>query len=41
MTENLAVKAKKKLAKIYVVGAVIFSAILALLVLLSKINLTD
>jgi hypothetical protein len=41
MTKNLAVKAKNKLAKVYVVGAVVFSAILVLVVVLSKINLTD
>jgi hypothetical protein len=41
MTKNLAVKAKSKLAKIYVIGAVVFSAILVLLVVLSKIKLTD
>ncbi len=41
MTKNLAVKAKNKLAKVYVVGAVVFSAILVLVVVLSKIKLTD
>ena len=41
MTKNLAVKAKSKLAKIYVLGTVIFSAILLLLLVLSKIKLTD
>jgi hypothetical protein len=41
MTKNLAVKAKNKLAKVYVVGAIVFSAILVLLLVLSKIKLTD
>ncbi len=41
MTKNLAVKAKNKLAKVYIVGAVVFSAILVLVVVVSKINLTD
>ena len=41
MTKNLAVKAKNKLAKVYVVGAIVFSAILVLVVVLSKIKLTD
>ena len=41
MTKNLAVKAKNKLAKVYIVGAVVFSAILVLVLVVSKINLTD
>jgi hypothetical protein len=41
MKKNLAVTAKNKLAKVYVVGAVVFSAILVLLLVLSKIKLTD
>lgn len=41
MKKNLAVKAKNKLAKVYAVGAIVFSAILVLLVVLSKIKLTD
>ena len=41
MTKNLAVKAKNKLAKVYVVGAIVFSAILVLVLVLSKIKLTD
>jgi len=40
-TKNLAVKAKNKMAKVYVVGALIFSAILVLLLVVSKINLTN
>ena len=41
MTKNLAVKAKNKLAKVYVVGAIVFSAMLVLVLVLSKIKLTD
>lgn len=40
-TKNLAVKAKNKMAKVYVIGALIFSAILVLLLVVSKINLTN
>jgi hypothetical protein len=40
-TKNLAVKAKNKMAKVYIVGALIFSAILLLMVVVSKINLTS
>ena len=40
-TKNLAVKAKNKMAKVYVIGALIFSAILVLLLVVSKINLTS
>jgi hypothetical protein len=40
-TKNLAVKAKNKMAKVYIIGALIFSAILLLMVVVSKINLTS
>ncbi len=40
-TKNLAVKAKNKMAKVYIVGALVFSAILVLALVVSKINLTD
>ena len=38
---NLAVKAKDKMAKVYIIGALIFSAILVLALVVSKINLTN
>ena len=40
-TKNLAVKAKNKMAKVYIIGALIFSAILLLALVVSKINLTS
>jgi hypothetical protein len=40
-TKNLAVKAKNKMAKVYIIGALIFSAILILALVVSKINLTN
>ena len=40
-TKNLAVKAKNKMAKVYIIGALIFSAILILALVVSKINLTS
>lgn len=40
-TKNLAVKAKNKMAKVYIIGALVFSAILVLALVVSKINLTD
>ena len=40
-TKNRAVKAKKKMAKVYIIGALIFSAILILALVVSKINLTN
>ena len=40
-TKNLAVKAKNKMAKVYIIGALIFSAILLLVLVVSKINLTS
>ena len=39
--KNLAVKAKDKMAKVYIIGALIFSAILVLALVVSKINLTN
>ena len=38
---NLAVKAKDKMAKVYIIGALIFSAILVIALVVSKINLTS
>ena len=40
-TKNLAVKAKNKMAKVYIIGTLIFSAILLLVLVVSKINLTS
>ena len=40
-TKNLAVKAKNKMAKVYIIGALIFSAIFLLVLVVSKINLTS
>ena len=40
-TKNLAVKAKNKMAKVYIIGALVFSAILVIALVVSKINLTD
>jgi hypothetical protein len=40
-TKNLAVKAKNKMAKVYIIGALIFSAILILALVVSKINLSN
>jgi hypothetical protein len=40
-TKNLAVKAKNKMAMVYIVGALVFSAILVLALVVSKMNLTD
>ncbi len=40
-TKNLAVKAKNKMAWVYIIGTLIFSAILGLVLVESKINLTS
>jgi hypothetical protein len=40
-TKNLAVKAKNKMAKVYIIGALVFSAILVIALVVSKINLTS
>ena len=40
-TKNRAVKAKNKMAKVYIIGALIFSAILILALVVPKINLTN
>ena len=40
-TKNLAVKAKNKMAKVYIIGALVFSAILVIALVVSKINLPN